>query len=91
MKKIKTDPDHQHTSHGVFTNREWEDGGWAHFERWAGVSWFNGHSEYKDKERYGTIRSDKKIPSRFPIHDKYEGAVNGKLEQHIERYEDFDE
>lgn len=88
-KKIVTDPDHQPLAHGVLSEREYEDGGWFQFERWAGVSYFGGHS--KHTERYGTIRSDKKIPSRFPIHDCTEGAINDRLEQRIERYEDFDE
>lgn len=88
-KKIVTDPDHQPTSHGILSEREFEDGGWYQFERWAGVSWFGGHS--KLTERYGTIRSDTKIPSRFPIHDKYQGAEHEQLEQHTERFEDFDE
>lgn len=64
---MKIDPDHKPIDPAPLGNREYEDGGWYHFERWAGVSWFNGHSEYKDDERYGTIRSDKKIKSRFPI------------------------
>ena len=64
-KQIKIDPDHKPIDDAPFPVREWEDGGWATFERWAGVSWFGGHS--KMTERYGTIRSDTKVPARFPI------------------------
>ena len=87
--KIKIDPDHRALEdQGPLGEREYEDGGWANFERWAGVSWFGGHAEYK--ERYGTIRNDMQVPSRFPIVNKT-GELNERLEERIERFEDFDE
>ncbi len=64
-KRIKIDPDHKPLDEGALSQREYEDGGWYIFERWAGVSWFGGHN--KLTERYGTIRSDTQVPSRFPI------------------------
>jgi hypothetical protein len=64
-KQIKIDPDHKPLDNSPLGVREYEDGGWYQFERWAGVSWFGGHSTMK--ERYGTIRSDTQVPSRFPI------------------------
>lgn len=87
-KKIKIDPDHKPLEGGPLTEKEYEDGAWYQFERWAGVSWFGGHAEHK--ERYGTIRSD--TGSRFPIvttKSRQEG-ISERTEQSIERNEDFD-
>lgn len=86
MKQVKTDPDHKALEDNVLGEREYEDGGWSIFERWAGVSWFQGHNPLK--ERYGTIRSD--TGSRFPIIDKVKG-LDEKTEECVEKYQDFDE
>lgn len=86
---MKIDPDHRPSEARQFTKREYEDGGWVNFEQWAGVSWFGGINP--PKEKYGTIRNDKKIPSRFPIHDKVEGKINEQLAKSAKRYPDCDE
>jgi hypothetical protein len=90
-KKIKIDPDHKPLDNAPFGEKEYEDGGWYIFERWAGVSWFGGKPEDAEyKERYGTIRSD--TGSRFPIvttKSRQEG-ISERTEQSIERNEDFD-
>ena len=65
--KIKIDPDHKPIDPAPLGEREYEDGGWYQFERWAGVSWFGGHSPHMNDERYGTIRTDTQVKSRFPI------------------------
>ncbi len=65
---MKKDLDHQPQDPAPLGEREFEDGGWYQFERWAGISYFGGHSERV--ERYGTIRSDTQVPSRFPIVEK---------------------
>lgn len=65
---MKKDLDHQPQDPAPLPAREWEDGGWADLERWAGISWFGGKEP--SKERYGTIRSDTEVPSRFPIVEK---------------------
>ncbi len=62
---MKSEPDHVPQDPAPFPAREWEDGGWADFERWCGISYFGGKEP--SKERYGTIRSDTQVPSRFPI------------------------
>jgi len=72
-KTIKIDPDHKPLDPAPLEEREYEDGGWYQFERWCGISYFGGHSNLT--ERYGTIRSDKKIKSRFPIMEKE--SING--------------
>lgn len=64
---MKTDPDHKPLDPAPLGEREYEDGGWYQFERWAGVSWFGGKEQ--PKERYGTIRSDTQVPSRQPIEE----------------------
>lgn len=66
--KAKSDADHKPLDPAPLGQREYEDGGWYQFERWAGVSWFGGHTE--NKERYGTIRCDETIRSRQPIVEK---------------------
>lgn len=88
---MKIDPDHKPLEGGPLGEREYEDGGWYQFERWAGVSYFGGHNPRP--ERYGTIRSDTQVPSRFPIVEtpsRQEG-INERTEESIERFEDFDD